>query len=1208
MGARIREFDWSRTPLGPIASWPQSLLIATRIMLDAKYPMAIQWGAELIYLYNDPYVPFLGKRHPDALGRHFAAVWPEAWPVLGPQYHAVLNEGASLWHEEVKLILQRNGYDEETYFTFSYSPLPDGADGVGGVLCIAREDTAKVLHQRRLRALAELGSMLTQKRQVHELYQVAVDTLNSFSLDVPFALLYVLDDQGRSASLAARAGISGKDGEEGAAVNFGQRAAVWPFQEALEAQKPVLVGDLPARFAQLPGLVWPQSTQRAVVLPLRKAGQAAWKGFLVVGINPRLDYNEDYEEFLELVAGQVAASLSRARLLEEEQRHAANLAELDRAKTAFLANVSHEFRTPLTLMLGPLEEVAALEEMLPAPARDSIEIVRRNSFRLLKLVNSLVDFLRIESGRVESSFVPTDLAAFTADLCSLFRSAVEIAGMRLIVDCPPLSQPVYVDREMWETIVVNLLSNALKFTLKGEIAVTLREAGGKAALTVRDTGIGIDESEIPFVFERFYRVRGAQGRSREGTGIGLAMVQELVKLHSGEVFVESEVGGGSRFSVSIPLGAAHLPAGRIGTAASIQATVEALPGWVSEESREPVALPVASAASGPRSRILFADDSAGMRDYVRRLLGRAYEVTVVNDGVEALEAARKTLPDLVLSDVQMPNMDGLELVKTVRGDEVLKTVPVVLLSASAAEQQKAQAFESGVDDYLVKPFSARELLARIEAHLKLAGMRKESEETIRRNEERFRTLISVITHVPWTTDAEGKIASPIPAWEAYTGQTWEEYRGFGWLQAIHPDDREQVQRIWLRAIENRDSVYSVEYRLWRAGKDEWRYVLASAGPMYAPDGSVREWVGTCTDMHDRKQAENECQKFVDLVENSSDFVGIAALDGQLEYVNQAGQKLVGLSGDDDIGKTRIEDYISAECLEEFRETVMPTLRTEGDWQGEMVFRHTRTGRGIPMLESIFFVRDHETGTPTHIATVARDISERKRSEDELKRANADLEQFAHSIAHDLKEPLRGATIFSDLLAKRTDAALDAQSRQFLDHVRTGAARMRMLIDDLLAYAGVGSLDLANESADCNAAAAAAVANLVVAMNESNAKVSWDTLPVVRAHAMHLEQLFQNLIGNAIKYRALERPPVIEISAKYQGCEWNFAVTDNGIGIAPEHRELIFGMFRRVHSTGYTGTGIGLALCQRIVERYGGRIWVEPGPDGVGSTFYFTLPE
>ena len=466
----------------------------------------------------------------------------------------------------------------------------------------------------------------------------------------------------------------------------------------------------------------------------------------MAGVSPRLALNETYRAFYDLLAAAVTTEVANARASEEERKRAEALMEIDRAKTAFFSNVSHQFRTPLTLMLGPLEdELAERDSPLPPARRERLETAHRNSLRLLKLVNTLLDFSRIEADRTQASYEPTDLATHTAELASVFRSATEKANLTLTVDCTTLPEPVYVDREMWEKVVLNLLSNAFKHTFDGGITVALRWYGDHAELAVADTGVGIPEAELTRLFERFHRVKGAKSRTQEGTGIGLALVQELVSLHGGAVRIESEEGKGSRFTVTVKAGTAHLPPDRLGAAHIAASTATRAAAYVEEAmhwspnaaTRDDPSLRSAAAdaistardatatPSGRRPRILWADDNADMRDYVRRLLAERYDVLTVPDGLTALTAARDDPPDLVLTDIMMPGLDGFGLLRELRADARTRTIPVILLSARAGEEPAVEGLDAGADDYLAKPFSAQELLARVRTHLELARVRRE---------------------------------------------------------------------------------------------------------------------------------------------------------------------------------------------------------------------------------------------------------------------------------------------------------------------------------------------------------------------------------------------------------------------------------------------------------------------------------------------------
>jgi signal transduction histidine kinase len=735
MRARIRSFDWARHPLGSPESWPQSLRTVIRIMLDSRYAMWMGWGPGLAFFYNDAYArDTLGKKHPWALGQPAREVWAEIWSDLSPRIERVLSTGDATWDEGLRLLLERSGYLEETFHTFSYSPLYDDTGEMGGMLCVVTEETKRILSERRLALLRELAANTTA-RTVDEACERFEQTLEQNSADIPFALIYLLAEDSREASLKGSVKISANQPET---ISLDDNSkTVWPIAKALAVKKTLVVSNLEQRFGKLPDGEWP--TQSAVVLPIPGADAEHPLGALVLGVNPRRALDDDYEGFFQLVAGQFATSVSNAQSYEKERQRAEALAELDRAKTAFFSNVSHEFRTPLTLMLGPLEEMLK-DGSLPAEEHAQLEIIHRNGLRLLKLVNSLLDFSRIEAGRLQANFEPVDLATFTMDLASAFRSVMEKAGLQFHVECSPLPGNVFVDRDMWEKIILNLLSNAFKFTFNGRVTVSLCTEAGDAVLRVADTGTGIPDEELANVFKRFHRVQGARGRTHEGTGIGLALVHDLVKLHDGSIAIESKAGKGSTFTVRIPLGKHHLPAEpnspREGsTALRGDVFVQEALRWMPGKSGDPTSDTRKTPTAAVCARILVADDNSDMRDYVGRMLRGRYDVVAAADGEQALKAARKKKPDLILSDVMMPKMDGFEFLKAVRSDTNLKTVPVILLSARAGDEARVEGIEHGADDYLIKPFTGRELLARVETHIKLARFRSEVEDALRKAHE-----------------------------------------------------------------------------------------------------------------------------------------------------------------------------------------------------------------------------------------------------------------------------------------------------------------------------------------------------------------------------------------------------------------------------------------------------------------------------------------
>jgi len=803
--------------------------------------MFIFWGPQYIKIYNDGYRPITGDKHPWALGRPGTEVWPEIWDDIGPMVERVVRHGEATWSDDLRLFMHRRGFPEEVFFTFSYSPIRDESGGIGGMFCACTETTVKVQGERRLKLLRDLAAAPAEARKVSEACALSAEVLAGNPADIPFALVYLFEDRG--ARLAASASVRAED-----------VGCDWPLGERAE------LGRLQSRFRRVPAGPWPEPPSRAMVLPLIDRAQEKPSGALVLGISSRTLFDDSYRGFFDLVAGQLAASVSNARASEEERRRAEALAEIDRAKTTFFSNVSHEFRTPLTLLLGPVEDLLANAEEPLAPAqREQLQLVRRSGLRLQKLVNTLLDFSRIEAGRAQASYVPTDLAALTADIASTFRSAIERAGLRLVVDCPRPPEPAYVDRDMWEKIVLNLMSNAFKFTFEGEIEVALRQRAAGFELKVRDTGTGIPAVELPRMFERFHRIAGARGRTHEGTGIGLALVQELVKLHGGTIGVESTLGAGAVFTVFIPAGRAHLAADKLGAASTPVSSALGAEAFADEALRWlPGESPVSRGAlPGRRERILWADDNADMREYVRRLLSARYEVEAVADGEAALDAVRWRRPDLVLADVMMPGLDGLGLVRALRADPHTRSIPVILLSARAGEESRIEGLDAGADDYLYKPFNARELLAQVYARLELSRLQA------RLLQERA-DLADLFHQTPVPTAVlqgpELVFELANPAYIAVVGG--RDVVGKPLLEAL-PEARGQGFDDLLREVirTGRPHVgHETRMRLERAGGVEDRYFTFIYAPLRGAGGELDRAIAIVNDVTEEMQARKQIER------------------------------------------------------------------------------------------------------------------------------------------------------------------------------------------------------------------------------------------------------------------------------------------------------------------------------------------------------------
>jgi PAS domain S-box-containing protein len=726
MGKLMRLYDWSQTSLGAVENWPQSLKTALTILLNSRYPMFIAWGPELIQFYNDAYRPILGKsKHPSALGQPAQECWPEIWEEIGPEFESVLTTGQPTWHDNEMLLMDRNGYLEECYFIWSYSAIRDETGHINGVFDTVIETTDQVLNERRLRTLRELADLSATTKTPQDASQQVLKGIANHPLDIPFALLYLVDSTGSQANLAGTVGFEPNTPASPAHIALTHpEADPWQLATVLNTGQPAHLQQLTQKFDNLPVHPWQVAPDQAVVFPILQAGESQPAGCLILGISPRRAFDDNYRGFFDLVAGHVTTAISNAHAYEQERQRAESLAELDRAKTLFFSNISHELRTPLTLILNPIEDILG-NSNLPADILSQLRLVQRNGVRLLKLVNTLLDFSRIEAGRIQATYQPVDLATLTAEIASGFDSAMVQAGLRFIVNCPSLPAPIYVDPQLWEKIVVNLLSNAWKFTWEGEIIVELLAKDSSVELKIRDTGIGIPPEELPRLFERFRRIEGAQGRTYEGSGIGLSLVQELVQLHGGTIQVESVLTEGSCFTVTLPIGTAHLPSERIQHTSTLMPTTAGIQSYLDEVL--PEVAPGASTPqhSTPSARILLVDDNADMRNYIQHLLAPFYTVEAVEDGIAALAAIQRQRPDLVLSDVMMPRLDGVGLLKALRAAPQTQNIPIILVSARVGEEACVEGLEAGADDYLAKPFSTRELLARVRSNLELARLRQE---------------------------------------------------------------------------------------------------------------------------------------------------------------------------------------------------------------------------------------------------------------------------------------------------------------------------------------------------------------------------------------------------------------------------------------------------------------------------------------------------
>ena len=730
------------------------------------------------------------------------------------------------------------------------------------MLCVVSEDTERVLGERRLRILSELGDITAGTAPtIAEACTASLAVLQRGRRDIPFASIYLLEQHDRQARRAAFYGMVDDPGVVPELLNRDTypQAPLWPLLASGKSQ--VLRGlarDFAGLFVPLEAPTPGRDPDAVLAVPLT-AGGGDPVGVLFAGVSPFRALDDEYHRFIDLVAGGVSTALADARTSQDQQRRAEELAALDRAKTEFFTGVSHELRTPLTLIAGPAEDgLADLADPLSPGQRLRMEMIARNAGRLRRLVDTLLEFGRLEAGRLAPVLTPVDLAALTSDIAESFAPAAQRAGLAFHLDCPPLDSAVAVDVDMWEKIVLNLLSNAVKYTLTGGVEVRLcAGADDGVELIVTDTGIGIPAADRPLLFQRFHRVRGASGRSVEGSGIGLALVAELTALHKGSVGVDSSPGHGSTFTVTLPPNVLTEAAPQAAQASAV-AELDRAEALQWSDPHQPTATdPDALLTSAPvigdtgsrgGATVLVIEDNADLRGFLTRLLGRHYTVLEAVDGRVGLDCARDRRPDLVLTDVMMPGLDGFGVLAALRADPATATTPVIMLSARAGEEAAVEGLAAGADDYLVKPFSSHELLARVRSTLELSRLRS--------REGAWRAaLLNALQDALVVVDPAGRIVEINDAFSAVLGYGAEALSyapPYPWWPDPTTDPEEFVQVT--RAFDEARLVggrFVLPHR-HRDGRRLW--IEASAAILPDPDGDVPMTVAVFRDVTAQQRA------------------------------------------------------------------------------------------------------------------------------------------------------------------------------------------------------------------------------------------------------------------------------------------------------------------------------------------------------------------
>lgn len=1212
MGALIRSMDWSKTALGPVENWPQSLRTSVSLCLSSTFPILIAWGPETIQIYNDSYRPICGAKHPESMGQNFRICWETALEVVGDAFTRG-EQGEGTYINDQRMFLDRYGYLEEAFMTFSFAPIRDESGGVGGIFHPITETTVKILSGRRTKALRDLGAALGEAKSIQDIADVTRNLQPDCALDLPYLMLYQVDSQQDLVKLISSSGLPNDSKLTPEILNLLENTNSWPLQEVRHGGSMIEVKNLTRIFGEYECQPYPECPTSAVILPIRISGQEEASCFLVAGVSARRALDSDYWNFYEQLKNTYNTAFSNVFAYEQELKRAEALAEIDRSKTLFFSNVSHEFRTPLTLMLGPLEDILQ-DQTLPTNLQAPLESTHRNALRLLKLVNNLLDYSRVEAGRTQAVYQKVDLGELTGDLASSFRSIIEKAGMKLIVDAATISEEVYVDRQMWEKIVLNLLSNAFKFTWEGSIQISISEAENYAYLRVKDTGTGIPAKELPYMFERFHRVENASGRTHEGSGIGLSLVHELVLLHGGDISVESQEGVGSTFIVRIPLGKEHLPVGLVSesdidvdTSALKGAFIQEAVSLLEQEDDTNFQSPPVTILENPEDethmmnmRILVVDDNADMRAYLKRLLTPYFQVDVATNGATAWNRIQANLPDLVLSDIMMPVMDGKELLQLIRNHTHTARMPMIFLSARAGAEARIDGLEAGADDYLVKPFAAAELLTKVRAQIKIMSVRNQAEQQLR----------ALITNAPVAIaiyqGSDYIINMANDRMLQYWGRGAQDTLGKPLFDAIPELVTQGMREIKDHVYRTGERFISSEFPLSIKRNDvvETTYLNLTIEAIHS-DNRITGVMAVAADVTTLINARKALEKTSDTLLLSMEAANLGTWrtdwGSNNLFFSDIAYRLHGIPTGIPLLFDQTIPIIVAEYRMPFLEAIQNAVDSKGRFSTEYQIQPA-DGSARKWLHSTGKVELDEDGEVVGIIGTLLDITEPK-ADSQRK------DDFIAMVSHELKTPLTAMSGYAQILQRKAQTNADDFAADKLDKLFSQLKKMNTLINGFLNVSRLDSGKIHLEPKPfCLRTLIAETIDMAKDVSDSH-EISYEELDSVMLSADRekISSVLYNLISNAVKYSPSGKKVVV--STRKADSMIIVSIRDFGMGIKTEDIDHLFDRYYRVKNKGMeniAGFGIGLYLSAEIVQRHYGRIWAE-SIWGEGSTFHFSLP-
>jgi PAS domain S-box-containing protein len=1196
MSEAIRNFNWSSTPLGPIETWSQSLRTAVSILINSRYPMVICWGPQLIKLYNDAYRPLLGAmKHPGALGRPMQEVWPELWPIIGPMLHGVMETGEPTFFEDMQLFVDRNGYLEEMFATFSYSPIWDESNEVGGIFAACTETTQTVIGQRRLKTLRNLAARSSDAKTIEDACHLIIETLATNLIDIPFALLYLLDASQQQAQLIVTSGC--EPGTRASPRIVDMRAPeIWPFSEVVRTGQSKLVDDLIHRLDCPPKSPWSDPTHTALVLPIAQPGQTQPTGLLVVGVSPRCALDEDYQTFFELMAGQIASAIANARAYEEERQRAeayiqfqANV--LSQVNDAVIA-IDNEHRitywnkgaerlyqlTPDQAIGQQLEEITRYRWLKPEDEQAASAAlattgswqgenihVKRSGEEIY--VESSVSVLKDERGAT------TGLLAVIRDISEAHRQAEQrqraeevLRRYERIVSATPDGMALLDRNYVYQVVNQTYLDWNLK-RYDDIVGHSINEL--------------LDEDVVQTVVKPL---------------LDRCLAGELIRYEAWFNYAD----GSKRF-----VGISYSPYVELnGTISGVVVTARDLTELKRAEaalsqSQETVQRHLAEIET------IYATAPVGLclvdlnLRFVR-LNDRLAEINGLPVTAHIGRTIREVLPELA-DDMERTYLQVIQSGLPILDVEVHGTTPA----------QPGIERDWSLSYYPLKDSDDR--ILGVNVMVQDITQRKHSEAALRESEERFRQLAENIDAVFWMTSRDRyQIIYISPAFDRIWGRSRTDFyeNGYLLLDSIHPADVERVTT----ALQTPVNDYEIEYRILRPD-GAIRWIRDRSFPIRNEQGDIYRYAGIAEDITNRKQTEQKIREQAALLDVATNAILVRDLEHHILFWNNSAQRLYGWQASEVLGKNVNELLYRVGKAALPLAPIQKTLAEKGQWQGEL-HQVTRDGKDI-IVESLWTLVRDEDGQPKTILVVNTDITDKKQLEAQFLRAQRleSIGTLASGIAHDLNNILSPILISAQLLQTKN---FDTRSQKLLKTIETNAKRGAAVIKQVLSFArGVeGERKIVQ------------IRHLILEIKQivketfpKSIELYTDIAPdlwAVSGDATQVHQVLLNLCVNARD--AMPDGGTLSIYGKNFLIDQNYArmnldaqvgpyivitVADTGIGIPPEVMDRIFEPFFTTKQQG-KGTGLGLSTVIGIIKSHGGFVKVSSDV-GKGTQFQVFLP-